>query len=150
MVAHCHRPAPAMSGRWRNRERVAAQLRRLPEAAARKLNAALFAAGDIVAAEAALSITRGAVSGKHHVPSAPGSPPNNDTGVLASGIVVTNPRPLVVHVTSEAPYSVPLEFGSSKTAARPFLKPARDRTKNAVKAKVAEAMSAVVRDLNNG
>ena len=99
---------------------------------------ALYAAGDLIATEAHISITRGSASGrkkgKHkHVPSKPGEPPNNDTGVLARGIETVQLAPLVVEVSSNAPYSNALEFGTSKMAARPFMRPARDQ--NAEKAR---------------
>lgn len=94
----------------------------------RDLSKALFAAGDVVRTEAQRSITRGAVSGKNHVPSAPGEPPMNDTGILAANIETRRISDEEVEVSSDAPYSAPLEFGTSKMAARPFMKPARDKS----------------------
>ena len=111
---------------------------------------ALFAAGELVATTAQTSITRGAVSGKNHVPSAPGEPPNNDTGVLANNIEVTQPKPLLVKITSKAPYSAALEFGSSKMEARPFMRPARDQTRKDVVALVDRGFAQFVKSTKQG
>ena len=97
--------------------------RKLFEAA----GAALFEAADAVRAEASRSITAGSVSGKNHVPSKPGEAPNNDTGDLRNKIEVSQTRLDKARVTSSAEHSKPLEFGSSKMAARPFMRPARDK-----------------------
>lgn len=106
---------------------------------------ALFAGGERIAVAAQLSITSGSVSGKGHVPSAPGEPPNQDTGVLAGNIEVTQPSPLVVEVSSNAPYSRALEDGTSKMAARPFMRPARDKERRNVEQLVRRAMDRVKR-----
>lgn len=111
----------------------------------REIGAALFAGGEAIQVEAQLSITRGAVSGKAHVPSKPGEPPNNDTSVLANNIETTQPAPLRVRVTSNAPYSAPLEFGTSRMAARPFMRPARDKEKAEVKRLVEQALGRAVK-----
>lgn len=111
----------------------------------REIEKALFAAGQMIESEARLSITRGSVSGKGHVPSRPGEPPMNDTGVLAGAIETAKAGVLRVHVSSNAPYSAPLEFGSSRAAARPFLRPARDKQRPAVKALVEDAMNRIVK-----
>lgn len=107
----------------------------------REVGAALFAGGELIQVTAQRSITAGSVSGKGHVPSKPGEPPNNDTGVLANNIETTHPAPLRVQVSSNAPYSAPLEFGSSRIAARPFLRPARDAKKKEVTALVRQALN---------
>lgn len=102
---------------------------------------ALFAGGEMIKAEAARSITEGAVSGKNHVPSKPGEPPNEDTGTLRRNITVTQVGPLHVRVASNAPYSAYLEFGTSKMAARPFMGPAARAKKKEVVALVRGAIS---------
>lgn len=106
---------------------------------------ALFAGGEMIQTEAQLSITRGAVSGKGHVPSLPGQPPNQDTGVLAGNIETTRAGKLRVRVASKAGYSAPLEFGTSKMAARPFMRPARDKMKPQVRALVTKAVQQAVK-----
>lgn len=102
-------------------------------------------AGERVQVEAQISITTGSVSGKAHIPSAPGQPPNQDTGVLAGNIETTQPSPLVVEVSSNAPYSSALEFGTSRMAARPFMAPARDRVRPAAVALVERAINSLTR-----
>lgn len=74
---------------------------------------ALFAGGQIIESYAKHSITLGSVSGKNHKPSAPGTPPNNDTGVLKNNIETTRAGVLKVHVTSSAPYAAIQEFGGT-------------------------------------
>lgn len=123
------------------------RLRKLagPETA-RLVGQALFAAGEMIQTEAQLSITRGAISGRGHVPSRPGEPPNQDTGVLASNIETTQPAPLRVRVSSNAPYSAPLEFGTSKMAPRPFMRPARDKMRHEAQRLVQQAMNRAVQN----
>jgi HK97 gp10 family phage protein len=102
---------------------------------------ALFAGGEAIKAEAQHLITLNAVSGKNHVPSKPGEPPNEDTGTLRRGIVVTQVAPLRVRISSTAPYSAFLEFGTSKMAARPFMGPAARAKKPEVIALVRRAVN---------
>jgi HK97 gp10 family phage protein len=106
---------------------------------------ALFAGGEAIKAEAQHLITQGAVSGKNHVPSKPGEPPNEDTGELRRGITVTQIGPLHVRVASNAPYSGHLEFGTSKMAARPFMGPAARARRKEVVALVRKAVSVATR-----
>lgn len=89
--------------------------------------ALLYEYGDQIRAEAFRSISAGSVSGKNHVPSLPGESPNRDTGTLQAGLEVQRTGPLTAEVRAETPYSAPLEFGTSKVAARPFMRPARDK-----------------------
>lgn len=91
--------------------------------------------------EAQHLITEGSVSGKKHVPSLPGEPPNNDTGVLKSHIEAVQTAPLRAEVSSNAPYAVPLEAGTSKMAARPYMGPATRNKKPEIIAKVQEAVA---------
>ena len=65
--------------------------------------------------------TRGTVK---HVASKPGSPPNQDRGTLTRNIRVTMDDDLTAEVSSNAPYSAALEFGTSNIDARPFMTPA--------------------------
>ena len=73
----------------------------------------LFEAGQRVQTDAQTSITEGAVSGAGHIPSAPGTAPNNDTGVLANNIETLETGPLKVTVSSNAPYAAIQEFGGT-------------------------------------
>lgn len=65
----------------------------------------------------------GASEGYDHVSSAPGDPPNTDTGRLVSSIFV-EVRPDEVFVGSSLPYAAHLEFGTRRMDARPWLVPA--------------------------
>lgn len=93
---------------------------------AKAANRVLFVGADRIKAKAQNLITAGAVSGKGHVPSKPGEPPNNDTGNLKNNIETSQPEPLVAEVRSNAEYAAALEFGTSKMGARPYMRPARD------------------------
>lgn len=111
------------------------------------LGQALFVAGDEIKAEASKLITRnsagGHSGGKHqHIVSRPGEPPHEDTGHLRSLIVVNQPHPLRVLITSNARYAAALEFGTSKMAARPYMGPAARMKKKRVKDLVNKAIDA--------
>ncbi|WP_298196603.1 HK97-gp10 family putative phage morphogenesis protein [Novosphingobium sp.] len=110
----------------------------------------LYAGADLVRAEASHSITRGSASGKRHVPSAPGLPPNNDTGVLKAHITNERVDAFTARVTSNAPYAAALEFGTSKMAARPYLRPARDKCRERAEREVVKAIEKARRKFNGG
>jgi len=126
-------------------DKVTRRLRALPDTVQREVSAALHVAGQVIQAEAQHSITKGAVSGKNHVPSRPGEPPMNDTGHLKNHIEVTQPGPLRVLVTSNAKYSAALEFGTSKMAARPFMNPAARAKRTEVTMIVRKAVDSAIR-----
>lgn len=88
----------------------------------------LYAAADIIRVDARLSITAGSTSGKGHVASSPGEPPNADTHHLDRNIVTEVKGPLTVEVQSNASYSAALEYGTKNMAERPFMRPAVKRT----------------------
>ena len=111
----------------------------------REIGQALFVGGQRIAVEAQLSITNGAVSGAKHVASLPGEPPNNDTGVLANNIETVQKAPLIVEVSSNAPYAGALEFGTSRVAERPYMRPARDKKRKEVEQLVRGAVARVVK-----
>ena len=115
------------------------------ETMVREVGKALFAAGELIAVEAQISITAGAVSGKKHVASAPGQAPNQDSGTLAGNIETNQVAPLVVEVSSNAPYAAPLEFGTSKMEARPYMAPARDAKRREVEQLVRRGVDSAVR-----
>jgi HK97 gp10 family phage protein len=106
---------------------------------------ALFAGGEMIRAEAAHLITEGAVSGKNHVPSLPGQPPNEDTGTLRSHIETAQIAPLQVEVSSNAPYAVALEAGTSKMSERPYMGPATRNKRKEVVALVEQAVNRAVK-----
>lgn len=106
----------------------------------------LIQAGELVRKDAAESIKAGAVSGSAHVPSAPGSPPNADSHRLDRSIhVVVNESGLTVSVIADAPYAAAQEFGSSRSAERPFLRPALLRNRSRIVLGQVQAAHDVVR-----
>ena len=80
-----------------------------------------------------------------HIASAPGQPPNTDTGRLVSSLNVTRSGSTTAEVLANVEYAAYLEFGTRHMAARPFMTPAveqerpnyerglRELTKRAVK-----------------
>lgn len=123
------------------------RLRRMAKQTAREVTRALYLVGQQVELEAERSITAGSVSGKFHVPSLPGEPPNRQTGTLDSNIetTVVAQNPPTVHVTSHAPYSAFLEFGTSRMAARPFLSPAVKKFRGKIPAEISVAIRKITR-----
>jgi HK97 gp10 family phage protein len=116
--------------------------KRTPQAVAR----ALYSAGQLIESDAEHSITAGSISGKGHIPSLPGEAPNNDTGFLRSNIETEIGGPGVVTVTSYAPYSAALEYGTSRgLAPRPFMRPATERNRKKVAQMVGEALSITIK-----
>jgi HK97 gp10 family phage protein len=115
------------------------------EQAIKRVGQALYWGAQQIQAEAQHLITEGSVSGKNHVPSLPGEPPNNDTGVLKSHIEAVQTAPLRAEASSNAPYAVPLEAGTSKMAARPYMGPATRNKRAEIVAKVVEAVNISIR-----
>lgn len=116
----------------------------------RAVGAALYEGADAVATEAKRLITAGSVSGKDHVPSKPGEPPMNDTGTLKNNIEVSQPKPLTARVTSFAPYAAALERGTSKMAARPHIRPARDKMAGKAAEIMEEKVNVIIRRYKGG
>ncbi|MBO9710570.1 MAG: hypothetical protein J7521_20405 [Caulobacter sp.] len=129
----------------------AARLKRIQgEEMVREVGKALYVAGNMIEVEAEISITTGSVSGKGHVPSKPGQPPNRDTGMLDGNIETVLVEPLKVEISSNAPYSAALEFGTSKMAARPFMRPAAQKKKAEAVELVRRAVKKVVDQAGRG
>lgn len=121
------------------------RLRALNAGAVRVAGAIVYEGADTIRAEAHRSISAGSVSGKGHVPSRPGEPPNRDSGVLQAHLKAQRTGPLTAEVRSEAPYAAALEFGTSKMAARPYTRPARDAKKAEIEKRFAEQMNKLVK-----
>lgn len=106
----------------------------------RKMNRSV----DIVRNHVVESIQRGAKSGetyelynprRTHTASAPGQPPATDTGFLVSNVstqVKTQGKKVIGQIVSSAPYSVHLEFGTTKMRPRPFMQPALQKNKRKI------------------
>lgn len=127
------------------RDGPANRLKSLDANAVKRVGAALFAGGEEIRAEASHLITEGAVSGKNHVPSLPGDPPNENTGTLRNNIETTQVAPLRVEVSSNAPYAAALEFGTSKMLPRPYMVPATERKRQEVVQLVRDAVKAATK-----
>ena len=111
--------------------------------------------GQLIRAEAIKSIQTGAKSGvlyqmynprREHRASAPGQAPASDTGNLVSKIIVKNNKD-VVRVQSNANYSKFLEFGTSKMLARPFMFPAKEKSKKRIIQITANKVVEAIREL---
>lgn len=113
----------------------------------RKVTRALFATAQDIAVDAAVSITTGAVSGKGHVPSAPGTPPNADTHVLSNSIAAESTGPLKAETFADARYAAAQELGSETQGLpeRPYMRPAAARNRGNAARKVAAAANEVIR-----
>lgn len=133
---------PKVTGRERARARIGGVA---GQKVVQRVGQALFAGGEIIRAEASHLITEGAVSGKNHVPSLPGEPPNEDTGVLRTHIETAQLAPLHVEVSSNAPYAVALEAGTSKMGERPYMGPATRNKRKEVVALVGRAVTEAVK-----
>lgn len=125
-------------------------------AMARAVTQAVFAEAQELQVDAQLSITAGAVSGKNHVPSAPGTPPNNDTGVLAGNIEAKVTGVGKAETSSNAPYAAAQEFGaeiedgfgkglSITIPERPYMRPAAARSKERAPARIGAAVDKAIR-----
>lgn len=114
---------------------------------ARQIAASLYRAGQEIELDAEQSITAGSVSGKGHVVSAPGQPPNADTRDLDSKIdtVLVGTNPPTVKITAYSGHAVPLEYGTSKMAARPYMRPAVARNRDEVARRVAQAVQITIK-----
>lgn len=124
-----------------------ARLQRMSgEAAHRRRMQALFVVGQRIEIDAEISIVAGSISGKGHVASSPGEAPNADTRQLDGEIETTFAGPDVVHVTSNAPYSAALEFGTSKIAERPFMRPAMEKNRG----RALKALARINTELSKG
>src|SRR5690606_11414188 len=90
---------PRSEGRlmpMKGKDRHMRRLRRMSGTdAVKAANRVVVVGADMIRAHAHAEISRGSVSGKNHVPSAPGEPPNRDTGHLQAHLETTNPKPLV-------------------------------------------------------
>ena len=86
--------------------------------------------------------TRGTVK---HVASKPGSPPNQDRGTLTRNIRVTMNDDLTADISSNAPYSAALEFGTSNIDARPFMTPAVEGQREKHRQRMVEAIRRAVK-----
>ncbi|PXW75978.1 HK97 gp10 family phage protein [Blastomonas natatoria] len=104
-----------------------------------------YEGADMIRAEAFRLVSAGSVSGKGHVPSRPGEPPNRDTGVLQANMESVQTGALTAEFRSKAEYARALEFGNSKMAQRPYVRPARDKKLPEIRKRYVEQMNKLVK-----
>ena len=80
-----------------------------------------------------------------HRASAPGKPPATDTGRLRNSIEWDVLGPLTATVGSNVVYSVHLEYGTRRMAARPFFRPAVERMRKEFAKRLEAAISGALR-----
>ena len=138
-----------------NLKRTLKKLEKLDEHLQKPLEEAIMGGGQLIRGEAIRSIQQGAKSGivyekynprRSHRSSAPGQSPASDTGNLVSQIIVKNNKD-IVKVQSNANYSKFLEFGTSKMLARPFMFPAKEKSKKRIVQITANKVVAAIREL---
>ncbi|MEC9067814.1 MAG: HK97-gp10 family putative phage morphogenesis protein [Pseudomonadota bacterium] len=110
--------------KFRGADKHLRRLKAMGPRAEREASKLVLTLADMHAKEASYLITQGSVGGANHVPSLPGEPPNADTGHLHTSIHAESAGPLKAVSVADADYSAALEFGTSKMAERPFMRPA--------------------------
>lgn len=105
---------------------------------------AVYVGADSIRVEARRLIADGAIQGAGHVPSAPGEPPNWDTGVLANNITTQQVGDFVAEATSSAPYAAALEYGTYKMEARPYMAPAASNKREEVMRNIQKVYSGAI------
>ena len=121
------------------------RLRKMTTGMRKEAQKLVYTLADMHATEAALSITAGSVSGKNHKPSAPGQPPNADTGVLDRSVHVEQVGPLQANSVADAPYAAAQEFGSSTLPERPFMRPAAKKVRKQADKLAKDAVDRIVK-----
>lgn len=126
-------------------KRLISKLDRLGVTTENVMQEALEMSGKKVQREAKILINTstptGRMYGKHRA-SAAGQPPATDTGNLVRNINVKKERNLVKVgiLDQKAIYGAYLEFGTSKMGARPWLKPATDKSSDYIMKSFALAL----------
>ena len=120
--------------RFRGADKHLRRLKGMGPRAEREASKLAYTLADMHVAEASHLITQGAVSGANHVPSAPGEPPNEDTGDLRRSGHVEKAGPFKAKSVFDAPHAVPLEVGTINMAERPFAGPAANTVRREAEA----------------
>lgn len=119
-----------------------------PAAMTEAIGVALLDGAEIIADDAIHSILDGAISGRGHIASLPGEPPNADTHDLDRSIHVTDlietPGMVQTSVTADSEHAAYMELGTSRVAERPYMRPAVDRNRAKVFNDTAAAVSRVI------
>ena len=124
-----------------------------PKVVEQELNKALFASAKQVEKEAKLSILSGQKSGRlyhrrtvTHRASAPGEAPASDTGRLVNSInsYLGDQEAFVTAGRGTVKYAAMLEFGTRFMAARPFMFPALEKSKDWIRRRLTEALTRAI------
>lgn len=97
------------------------------------------------------TITSGGRSGRmygKHQASAPGEPPANWSGKLVASIRWLTRGVLNYYVEASAEHAHPLEFGTHKMAARPFMLPTMEKNEPIILANMKRAIQAALEKLS--
>ena len=104
--------------KWLKRLRNAAKVERTMDQWANESAAEL-------AQEARILVDTDGIPSPNHIVSAPGNPPNSDSGALSASIQpVDLPEPGHAAISVGEEYGLYLELGTSRMAERPFMRPA--------------------------
>lgn len=103
-----------------------------------------YEGADMIRAEAFRLVSAGSISGKGHVPSRPGEPPNRDSGVLQANMETVQTGALSAEFRAKA-YARALEFGTSNIDQRPFVRPARDKKLPEIRKRYVEQMNKLLK-----
>jgi len=123
-----------------------ARLRKLAGPEATRIGGAVaYEGADTIRAEAHRLVSAGSVSGRGHVPSAEGEPPNRDTGTLQANFETVQTGPASAEFRSNAPYAAALEFKPGSRGGRPYVRPARDNKIDEIRARFIAQMDAFVK-----
>ena len=77
-------------------------------------------------------------------PSRPGEPPGLDTGFLRNSVQVDSVTPTEAIIAPHTDYAEHLEFGTSRMAARPFMRPAVDEHEGEILDAIERTVAAFV------
>lgn len=122
-------------------------VRRLSRQSKAEVRKRLEVAAGMISTEAKLSITRGSISGKNHVPSAPGEPPNADTNTLDNSIDHVMISDTEAEVYADAAHAVPQEFGTEdgRLPERPYMRPAAAKEGPKAAILIREGINTIIR-----
>jgi len=121
------------------------------------INKAIVRTANQVRGEAIKMISREVSSGRVyvrgnviHTASAAGDAPNTDEGILVGSIAVENPRRGTSFVGTSKDHGKYLEFGTSKMAARPWLRPAMERNQAKLTENITNAIKESISNVRGG
>lgn len=127
-----------------------ARLRRAAKVAS-AMNEWANESAEIIAQEARSLVDEGGIPSPNHIPSDPGQSPNTDSGKMvahinAEDLPETGQAAVISDAMSDSWYSYALiEFGNSRVAERPYMRPATSNKRKVVLANARTAVNKVIR-----